>query len=181
MMVPGNNLSLWKSPSRSQCICRRWFWLMVVASLGMTLESFSPDDTRRRLPGIWKLTSNALPYEQDIRSKLKGLMPDEQQEDILIKLNPDGSFKQCNEGYTEGRWLSGKWELSEESNTLMLAMRRQYFGPRFDVLLEGNLPLRQQEDDKEQPQPQKEQQPPQDDKQLQAWQTSQVSPAIKSM
>ena len=91
---------------------------------------------RRLFPGIWKLTSTSLPYEQDIRSKLKGLLPEEPKDEILIKLNPDGSFKQCNEGYNEGRWMSGTWEVSEGSK-LFLAMNRQYFGPRFDVLLEG--------------------------------------------
>ena len=73
---------------------------------------------RRRLPGIWKLTSRSLPYEQDIRSKLKGIIDGKSmaEDEILIKINPDGSFRQCNEGYNEGRWLVGQWcdELSNQ-------------------------------------------------------------------
>jgi hypothetical protein len=93
---------------------------------------------RRRLPGIWKLTSDSLPYVQDIRSKLRGLIYNKLKEDILLKLNPDGSFKQCNEGYSEGRWLVGQWTVNDDQR-LVLAMRRQYFGPPFDVVLEGSI------------------------------------------
>lgn len=101
--------------------------------------SFSVE--RRRVPGIWKLKSDSLPFEQDIRSKLKGIILDGkpwQDDEVLIKLNPDGSFKQCNEGYREGRWLVGKWEVND-GQELLLALRRQYYGPQFDVLLQGRL------------------------------------------
>jgi hypothetical protein len=110
--------------------------IFVIAALIVSTNSFSLE--RRRFPGIWKLTSKSLPFEQDIRSKLNGLLSDGPKEEILIKLNPDGSFKQCNEGFTGGRWMSGHWKLSEEK-TLILAMRRQYYGPQFDVMLEGNI------------------------------------------
>ena len=70
------------------------------------------------IPGIWKLTTNALPYELDIRSQLdKRLSNDNQNESlecILLKLNQDGTFKQCDEGYKEGRWLKGRWKLQLE-------------------------------------------------------------------
>jgi hypothetical protein len=112
--------------------------LLIFAGLLLSTNSFSVE--RRRLPGIWKLTCDSLPYEPDLRSKLKGLLLPEHQlgEEIWIKLNPDGSFKQCNEGYREGRWMSGRWEMTTEGS-LLLAMNRQYYGPSFDVLLEGSL------------------------------------------
>lgn len=116
--------------------CCKGMSLFTLMAFLVSTNSFSLE--RRRLPGIWKLTSDSLPYEQDIRSKLKGLLPEAPQHEILIKVNADGSFKQCNEGYREGRWMSGKWELSEEK-ILVLAMRRQYYGPQFDVLLEGSI------------------------------------------
>jgi hypothetical protein len=92
---------------------------------------------RRKLPGIWKLKSDSLPYEQDIRSKLKGII-DGKPSDILIKINPDGSFRQCNEGYHEGRWLVGQWTINHDQE-ILLALRRQYYGPQFDVLLRGKV------------------------------------------
>ena len=121
-----------------------------------SLSSFSPE-VKRRLPGIWKLTTNCLPYDNsDIKSKLKGLILPPSAKDvassdgILLKLNTDGTFKQCNEGYKEGRWISGNWKVLQDvagSNDdddqhgprtkLLLAMNRQYYGPQFDVLLEG--------------------------------------------
>lgn len=79
-----------------------------------------------------------MPFEPDIRSKLKGMLYETSPEEVLIKLNPDGSFKQCNEGYTEGRWLTGRWEVNDQK-VLVLALRRQYYGPQFDVLLEGRI------------------------------------------
>jgi len=116
--------------------------------------------------GIWKLTTNSLPYElDDIRSKLdkrflndeSGSGDDDDNETILLKLNPNGTFKQCDEGYREGRWVTGRWKLqvlpaatsgtngndeieTENNNNcwlLQLAMNRQYFGPPYDVLLEA--------------------------------------------
>jgi hypothetical protein len=73
---------------------------------------------------------------------------------ILLKLNQDGTFKQCDEGYTEGKWISGNWQLVEDlsglskdqtksktSHKLVLAMNRQYYGPQFDVVLDGCLEM----------------------------------------
>ena len=91
--------------------CCKAMSLFTLMAFLVSANSFSLE--RRRLPGIWKLTSDSLPYEQDIRSKLKGLLPEAPQHEILIKVNADGSFKQCNEGYREGRWMSGKWEPME--------------------------------------------------------------------
>jgi hypothetical protein len=71
---------------------------------------------------------------------------------ILLKLNKDGTFKQCNEGYQEGRWISGRWRLSHDDESLdtttshsvttsnlklILAMNRQYYGPQYDIVLDG--------------------------------------------
>lgn len=66
-------------------------------------------------------------------------------DDILLKLNPDGTFRQCNEGYREGRWISGRWKLvmtttsgqTMTTTRLLLAMNRQYYGPPYDILLDG--------------------------------------------
>jgi hypothetical protein len=112
-------------------------------------HGFPVERRNGNVPGIWKLVSSSLPFEQDIRSKFAGLIANQPQEEILIRLNPDGTFKQCNEDYQEGKWISGRWcwKLVEEeedddddntcTSTLMLAMNRQYFGPPYDVLLEG--------------------------------------------
>jgi hypothetical protein len=105
--------------------------------MGLSALCFPVEE--QRFPGIWRLVSSSLPFEQDIRSKLAGLIANKPEEGVLIKLNPDGTFKQCNENYQEGRWMSGRWKLQEGSHspTLMLAMSRQYFGPPYDILLEG--------------------------------------------
>lgn len=109
----------------------------VLLKVLLVVSSFSVE--RNRLPGIWKLKSDSLLYEPDIREKMQGrrISPTTPRE-ILIKLNPDGSFKQCNEGYCEGRWLVGRWEITDEQ-ILLLALRRQYYGPQFDVMLEGHI------------------------------------------
>ena len=80
----------------------------------------------KSLAGIWKLTTNALPYELvDVRSKLDRRFSKQQQQQeknnddsidnvedtILLKLNLDGTFKQYDEGYREGRWVTGRWKL----------------------------------------------------------------------
>jgi hypothetical protein len=81
---------------------------------------------------------------------------------VLLNLRKDGSFRQCNEGYTEGRWLMGRWSvlLDLEDRTkgttdngvcqsradrswiprLYLAMDRQYYGPPVDTLYDGSFP-----------------------------------------
>ncbi len=121
------------------------------------------------IPGIWKLNTDSLPYELDIRSKLDRSFSNDNnnnnknnnndsydnRDSILFKLNKDGTFKQCDEGYREGRWMTGRWKLQLQtakeqpknptannnpkilSWLLILAMNRQYFGPPFDVLLEA--------------------------------------------
>ena len=90
---------------------------------------------REIMPGIWKLTTDSLPYEHDIRSGLdKRIVSNENNTEnnndnnnnnenkpnnsddvadvtILLKLNQDGTFRQCDEGYQEGRWVMGRWKL----------------------------------------------------------------------
>jgi hypothetical protein len=115
----------------------RQLWFLLPALFLVSTNCFSLQ--RRRFSGIWKLVADCLPFEQDIRSKLLGLVNEDEQGndyDIILKLNPDGTFKQCNEGYREGRWISGKWELVEDTH-LILGFNRQYYGPSFDVLLQG--------------------------------------------
>ncbi|KAG7374675.1 hypothetical protein IV203_013770 [Nitzschia inconspicua] len=116
-----------------------------------TSLSFSPE-LSQRLPGIWKLRTESLPNVPDIRSRLQRLLAGDKNQkqntnkdvEILLKLNPDGTFKQCNEGYKEGKWISGIWRLMDDSSSsngtkVVLAMNRQYFGPQFDLVLEGCL------------------------------------------
>jgi len=172
--------------------CESCFLLCKSLSLDDSLSS-SPKRWRtlqrineQIMPGIWKLTTDALPYELDIRSKLtrsfsggdnavttnnKENENDDNPngETILLKMNPDGTFKQCDEGYREGRWVTGRWKLqlldtsteSDDGNTdtpkpekdsnrekllLLLAMNRQYFGPPYDVLLEATNTIACNED-----------------------------------
>ena len=145
-------------------------YLCQALSLETTLQELRQD----RIPGIWKLTTSALPYDTPLPKT--GYTNDDGNgaeteasaaPTILLKLNRDGTFKQCDEGYAEGRWITGRWKVkllessvveenkSENSNAdepldesnddenkslfllLVLAMNRQYFGPPYDVLLES--------------------------------------------
>jgi hypothetical protein len=130
--------------------------LLIMLSYHQASVCFSPE-IARRVPGIWKLQIESLPiWEPDIRSQLQGLLSNGNAKsccdsEILLKLNPDGTFKQCNEGYVEGKWISGNWKLimSDDMNQnngnntvrskLILAFNRQYYGPQFDLVLEGCL------------------------------------------
>ena len=58
--------------------------------------------------------------------------------DRLLKLNPDGSFRQCNEGYVEGSWIVGRWALVGPRR-VKFALNRQYYGPPYDIVMEGAL------------------------------------------
>jgi hypothetical protein len=150
-----------------------WLLLPLFVSFGLPLFclGFSVnhnDDIaaaqRRLLPGIWKLWVDAaaavaedgdilsfLQSQQKQKPKQVDLSKEDDDDDdhddersLLIKLNPDGSFRQCTENYQEGRWLSGQWKLvRQESNdlstrssssstthSLLLALDRQYYGPR---------------------------------------------------
>lgn len=104
-----------------------------------TIHCFSAID-KANLHGIWRLECDCLPYEEDIRSKLFGLISNGEVplDEILIKINPDGTFKQCNEGYKEGRSITGKWEMGKNDAEVFLACRRQYYGPAVDVLMRVN-------------------------------------------
>lgn len=143
------------------------FAILAVVSLNLsayTTHAFSIES--RRLHGIWKLKTigdndgsggSILPRQGSSarRPAGGGLSEDpfgagssalstpspvySNDETILIKLNPDGSFRQCNEGYQEGSWLSGCWSLVDDQNKLVLAVDRQYYGPPRDILLEGIL------------------------------------------
>ena len=114
---------------------RFFFFLLVIVDI---IHAYSVSD-KSNLYGIWRLESNCLPFEQDIRSKLFRLISDDPVtvDGTLIKINPDGTFKQCNEEYKEGRWISGKWEIGKNAQVLF-ALRRQYYGPAVDVLLRVN-------------------------------------------
>lgn len=100
------------------------------------------------IPGIWKLclSENALNQiftgeQRDVdlfRAKLMKLQ-DHKNAEVLVKLNPDGSFRQCSEYYQEGRWWGGRWRFRNDEGVILLALDRQYYGPRFDILLIGEL------------------------------------------
>ena len=76
-------------------------------ALKTTLQELRQD----RIPGIWKLTTTALPYDTPL-PKIGNANGDGNDAEtktsatttptILLKLNRDGTFKQCDEGYAEG-------------------------------------------------------------------------------
>jgi hypothetical protein len=102
---------------------------------------------RLTIPGIWKLclSDESLKYlisgeQQDIAARARAkLMKIEEEDKLLVKLNPDGTFQQCSEFYQEGRWIGGRWSLQTDQGVVLLAFDRQYYGPRFDILLIGEL------------------------------------------
>ena len=107
-----------------------------------------------RLAGIWKLATNQLPRPEPtiVQRALGQAAITTINQVVWLKLNPDGTFRQCNEGYVEGVWISGCWALIEENtstssgnrNRLKFVLNRNYYGPPYDITLEGNL---QQEQD----------------------------------
>ena len=114
-----------------------WFLVsMVSIALG-----FSPD-LAKRIPGIWKLEIVTNVKEKSlIRDELvmgkKIAHSNPKSNQVLLQIQHDGSFRQCNEGYQEGRWISGKFNLT--GTTIRLALDRQYFGPAHDTLLTGDM------------------------------------------
>lgn len=155
-----------------------WCWCCRFAAHGFAIVlRFAI--AKNRIPGIWKLfvddddtkvAALSPPRLREPRDSIANgtirppLLPalvgtNEQQQqqqqqadkEILLKLNPDGSFRQCSEGYQEGCWISGRWSLIYENNNdaskLLLALDRQYYGPRHDTLLEGTLMMDQDDDD----------------------------------
>lgn len=95
------------------------------------------------LTGIWKLTTDELPRsEPPIVDPALGCKTTAcellQRSAVYLKLNQDGSFRQCNEGYVEGFWISGWWALLEKRR-IKLALNRSYYGPRYDMILDGQI------------------------------------------
>jgi len=165
-------------------VSRYLFWIFLLGPTGYRggggggggVRAFSLD-LRKRMPGIWKLciqetTPDAGPRNRNIvdslvdsseveRSQTSNESDAIREQDILLKLKDDGSFRQCDEGYQEGRWLSGIWELEgeeeespdhEKSTKLWLAINRQYVGPPLDKLLTGcvvEAATKQQEEESE--------------------------------
>jgi len=141
---------LWLVPER--------FCLVLLLCLFAVKKGAGFSITKEDVPGIWKLSlsEGAFPLappqtEEDLfRSKL--LARDERSstserrrqpeqngtDEILLKVNPDGTFRQCSEGYQEGCWIAGRWKLKADG-ALLLAFDRQYYGPQRDTLLEGIL------------------------------------------
>lgn len=107
-------------------------------------------DLRKHVPGIWKLNIFFEPPTQEDRGMkivetLKGNNKQPQKQEVLLKIQEDGSFRQCDEEYAEGYWISGRWKLKNEksqqltSANLILAIDRRYFGPAHDKLLTGSF------------------------------------------
>jgi hypothetical protein len=98
--------------------------------------------TSHNVVGIWKLVSKELPrVEPTIVQRALGRKVMTNQYDrthVLLKLNPNGTFRQCNEGYVEGAWIVGKWALLTPKH-VRLALHRQYYGPPYDITLDGQL------------------------------------------
>jgi len=104
-----------------------WRTIGLLSCIVGSIQAYTPVLEKNKLPGIWKLDF------EDSKLEEIGIRP--QEEDILLKLNQDGSFRQCNEGYVEGRWIKGCWDYIDSE--IYLAMDRQYYGPRHDILLTG--------------------------------------------
>lgn len=98
------------------------------------------------IPGIWQLclSDEALQClisgeQQAVARARAKLMKIDGDDRLLVKLNPDGTFRQCTDFYQEGRWIGGRWRLQSDQGAILLALDRQYYGPRFDILLIGEL------------------------------------------
>ena len=117
---------------------RSWIRLSLVAHMLASVSMFS-------LPGIWKLSLSgasvlgAASTLDRLRDDLVRSFYNDSESSVLIKLNPNGSFRQCTEGTQEGRSMSGRWRLRADENKVLFALDRQYYGPPHDILLEGNL------------------------------------------
>jgi len=145
------------------------------ASFAFERRKPPPAPQRDELIGIWKLVVSGdcpFPYYENSNTNFGGFRRSEDPysdggaaaatappspspdrdagaaEPILLKLNPDGTFRQCNEGYSEGRWIAGRWDTADDDDdddetssgkALLLALNRQYYGPPHDTLLKGHL------------------------------------------
>lgn len=99
--------------------------------------------TSSNVVGIWKLVSKELPRtEPTIVQRALGrsavAVDQYDRTPVLLKLNPNGTFRQCNEGYVEGAWIVGRWTLLTPKH-VCLALHRQYYGPSYDVAFDGQL------------------------------------------
>lgn len=95
----------------------------------------------RQIAGIWKLETKELPHtEPTIVERALGHKVSQKNavSEILLKLNEDGTFRQCNEGYVEGSWITGRWAVVG-CKQLRFALNRQYYGPQFDIGMEGKV------------------------------------------
>ena len=108
--------------------------LLLTGSIALDLQN---------LVGIWKVKSNDLPRPEPTiveRALGRSLSQHTTHKDtqLLITLNEDGTFRQCNEGFVEGSWMTGRWALVD-TDRLTLALNRQYYGPPHDMFLQGTL------------------------------------------
>lgn len=108
--------------------------VFLLVALFSRVDTFSVDP--KRMAGIWRFSSNILPYQRPTIQRQEPL------NETLLRLSQDGSFRECREGYVEGCWMTGRWHLWNETSTrqrLSLALDRQYFGPRHDTYMTGEL------------------------------------------
>lgn len=132
---------------------------LAISTFAAVSSGLSLVDTRHQIPGIWKLfldvdnlrltsdSQDMARVRQKLTKKFELQFPTSidkrQPTEILLRLNFDGTFRQCSEDYTEGCWMSGRWNvrychnLDDPSVNLLLALDRQYYGPRHDILSEG--------------------------------------------
>ena len=131
---------------RQQRIHLLILWLTLLFDHAVTVVAFDVS----HLAGIWKLATDQLPRpEPTILERALGEQRPAsaaKSQTVWLKLNPDGSFRQCNEGYVEGIWISGRWALEKKTNRLKFALNRNYYGPCYDIALEGTI-IRQDQDD----------------------------------
>jgi len=103
--------------------------IFLLAAFLSTAVSFSVDLCR--FPGIWKMKCKS---DREFPSNLKELFRNEREDEILLQLNADNTFKQCNEG--ERSWITGCWEISYDKKLVLAISRRNH---RQDIVLEGGM------------------------------------------
>lgn len=102
--------------------------LLVFASLSLVelVQSFSVIE-RKHLCGIWKLELE----------NLSALGTKTRENNVLIKIQDDGTFLQCNDDDDDGNWINGCWEF--QGSELKLALDRKCSPSSRDILLSGNI------------------------------------------
>ena len=155
--------------------------LTTTSTTMMMIRPVTAWDVTKKIPGIWKLSTRALPpMEPTILDRASGdghpdknssnnnnnniigsssssssssykfrrtknIVDDDDDDDdddndgmIVLKLNADGTFRQCNEVYVEGARIVGKWSMMDDER-IKFILYRQYYGPAYDIMMEGRV------------------------------------------